>query len=295
MVVYASLISTSFPVGALATRSLDPVLLTFLRFALASVLFGSVLAYQGRLRWVGGRALLRYAIVSASIVVFFVLMFESLRWTDPVSTSALFTVVPLVSAGTGLVLLGKRTRIPELIVLVIGAAGAAWVVFDGELAGVMTLRLDRGERLFLLATLSYAAYVPLIKRLHRDESTLEMTFWILAVGTVLLGSLGPASDLHLVGRTPAGLRVRDLPGRVPDGHHLRHRPVCGPPAARDPRDGLYLPDPFVRRAARRTRRLGVAFVVGDPRRGGDPVRDASAPAPPTGAIPRVEIAGAGRV
>ena len=42
MLVYAFLVSTSFPVGAAITRGLDPVVLTCLRFALAALTFAAV-------------------------------------------------------------------------------------------------------------------------------------------------------------------------------------------------------------------------------------------------------------
>lgn len=190
MMAYALLVSTSFPVGSFATRFVDPVVVTLLRFVIATLLFGVLLARRGQLRMVGLRDLLRYATVSATIVIFFVLMFESLRYTDPISTGALFTVVPLLSAGTSFFILRKRTPGLELAYLILGAAGAAWVVFDGQLSVLLSLTLDRGEWTFLLATLSYAAYVPLIKRLHRGEPALVMTFWTLATGTLLLAVLG---------------------------------------------------------------------------------------------------------
>ncbi len=190
MLTYALLVSTSFPVGSFAIQWVDPVVVTLLRFSLATVLFGILLARSDQLRMVGARDLLRYATVSATIVIFFVLMFESLRYTDPVSTGALFTVSPLLTAGTSWVLLRKRTRPSELAFLLLGAAGAVWVVFDGQLSVLLSLSLDHGEWIFLLATLSYATYVPLIKRLHRGEPALVMTFWTLATGTLLLAVLG---------------------------------------------------------------------------------------------------------
>ena len=44
-------------------------------------------------------ALLRYAAIGLTMVLFFVSMFEALRWTDPLSSGALFTLVPLMAAG----------------------------------------------------------------------------------------------------------------------------------------------------------------------------------------------------
>lgn len=202
MALYALLIATSFPIGAAITHALDPIVLTLLRFVLAAVVFGGVLLARRELRRVGLRDIGRYAAVAGTVVVFFVLMFESLREATPVATSALFTLVPLFSAGVARVLLGTRTTRAQLACLVLGAVAAAWVVFEGSLQRALELRLGRGEQIFLLAVVAISAYAPLIKRMHRGESTLVMTFWtlVLGVGMLLVVGLGrlAATDWSVV-------------------------------------------------------------------------------------------------
>jgi drug/metabolite transporter (DMT)-like permease len=187
MYVWAVLVSTSFPVGKAITHALDPLVLTFLRFVLASLLFGGLVLATGGTRRPGPRDLLRYSAVALSMVVYFVLMFEALRTTDPVSTGALFTLVPLLSGVVGAVLLGEGMSRKRVAILSLGAAGAAWVVFDGSIDALRALRLDRGEKTFLVGTLSFAFYAPLIKRLHRGERAVVMAFWTVVAGAVLLG------------------------------------------------------------------------------------------------------------
>ncbi len=190
MYLWAALVSTAFPVGKAITDALDPVVLTFVRFVLASVVFAGVVLVLGVARRPTARDLLRYGAVATTMVVYFVLMFEALRWTDPVSTGALFTLVPLLSGGVGAVLIGESMGRTRVAILSVGAAGAAWIVFDGSVDAVLAVRLDRGERTFLLGTLSFACYAPLIKKLHRGEPAVVMALWTLVTGAVLLGCVG---------------------------------------------------------------------------------------------------------
>jgi len=193
MLVYICLISTSFPVGAAITNELDPVVLTFVRFCLAASVIGGVLLVRGRalgveqFRWPKPKDLLRYAVISASIVLFFIAMFEALRWTTPLSTGALSTLVPLMTAGVAFLLIGQKCNGTHLVCLLIGGAGALWVVFDGDVELLRTFSLGRGEIIFIFGCLAFSAYTPLIVRLQRGEPAIVLTFWTTVMGAVLLG------------------------------------------------------------------------------------------------------------
>jgi len=196
MLVYICLISTSFPIGAAITNELDPVVLTFIRFCLAaSVLGGVLLVRRGlsidkTLGLPGPPDLLRYGAISASIVLFFIAMFEALRWTTPLSTGALSTLVPLMTAGLAYLLVGQKCYGKHLVCLLIGGAGALWIVFDGDVDQLRTFSLGRGEIIFVLGCLAFSAYAPLIVRMRRGEPAIVLTFWTTVMGAILLGLWG---------------------------------------------------------------------------------------------------------
>ncbi len=190
MALWALLVSTSFPVGSAITGALDPVVLTFCRFCLAATVFFVLAAATGSVRRPSLRDLARYGTVSASMVAYFVLMFEALRWTSPVNTGALFTLVPLMSAGVGWVMVKQRTTVWTLACLCLAGVGAMWVVFDGSLSQLASMSLDRGELTFLVGAAAFSAYSPLISKLHRGERAVEMALWTLVMGAVELGVLG---------------------------------------------------------------------------------------------------------
>jgi len=99
MLMATVLIATSFPVVASIAGAMDSVVLTLLRFALASLLFLPLVALRYRLEVIPNwRSLVRYAALSAPLVGFFLAMFEALRTTTAVNSGALFTFGPSFAA-----------------------------------------------------------------------------------------------------------------------------------------------------------------------------------------------------
>lgn len=186
MLLYSFMVATSFPLGAAITGDLDPIVLTLLRFLMASLAMGGFLLLRGELALPRPSALLRYAVISVTITVFFVAMFEALRWTDALSTGAMFTFVPLMTAGIGFLLSRQRSGPAQIACLAVGAVGALWVLFDADLERLLAFDLGRGEAIFAIGCLAFAAYAPAIAKLHRGESVGIIAFWTIACGAMLL-------------------------------------------------------------------------------------------------------------
>ncbi len=180
------LIATSFPVGAAITHGLEPEQLILARFALATVLFAPYIAWRHGLVLPSARALAGYAAIGACLVTFFWCMFAALRHTSALNTAALFTVLPCISALYAAVLVRERLGAHRLLALILGAVGALWVVFRGDLALFLSLDFNKGDLIFLAGLFAMAAYTPLVQRLHTDEPAAVMAFWTMATGTVWL-------------------------------------------------------------------------------------------------------------
>ena len=134
MLVATFLVATSFPVVAAITDSLDSVVLTFVRFALATLLFAPLVAWRFGIVRPSLHDLSRYGLLSLLLVTFFWCMFASLRMTTPLNTAAIFSVSPVITAGMAAILLRERmTRSCAHCASALGRAGAIWVIFRGEL------------------------------------------------------------------------------------------------------------------------------------------------------------------
>jgi drug/metabolite transporter (DMT)-like permease len=185
MVIAATLVSTSFIVGAAITAELDPAVLTLVRFTLAACIFGPWvhfkygLGFSFSLFW-------RCALISGCLVIFFCSMFWSLRYTSALNISVIFALVPSISGIYALVILGERLRKEQLLALTCGMIGVVWVVFRGDLAQLLALEWNRGDAIFLGGCIGMGLYTPLVKLLHRGESMAVMTFWVLVSGSLWL-------------------------------------------------------------------------------------------------------------
>ncbi|ACN16626.1 permease of the drug/metabolite transporter (DMT) superfamily [Desulforapulum autotrophicum HRM2] len=186
MLVFTMIIAGSFPVVASITTGIDSVLLTFWRFAAATLIFGIMLPFvKQKTAMPGWKDMGRYATVGGSYGLFFVLMFQSLKTTSPLNTSTIYTTLPLVTmlAGT---LVGEPFHLRRLWVLAISMVATVWVIFKGDPHLMLSLDFNRGDLIFFLGTFCLAVYMLSMKKLQRRESKIHFTFYSLFFATLVL-------------------------------------------------------------------------------------------------------------
>jgi len=190
MAVFAALVAGSFPLGAMAANLIAPAALNALRFALAAALIGGVALVGPGLPREAFRAPWRYALLGGVFAIYFVLMFEGLKTAAPVSASAVFTLTPVLSAGFGWLLLRQRMNRRIATALALGAGGALWVIFRGDLAALMRFEVGRGEAIFFVGCVAHAFYTPLGRRLNRGEPAVVFSFGMTLAGFAVLSLYG---------------------------------------------------------------------------------------------------------
>jgi len=186
MLLASIIVSSSFTVGEAITHGLEPSVLLLVRYVVAVLCLAPILLVNHGFSLPSARQLGGYSLISASTVGFFWCMFESLRYTNALNTSVIFTLVPGISGIYSAVFLQERLGRGRLWALVFGMAGALWVIFRGDINRLLGLEVNYGDLLFLVGCFMMAAYTPLVKRMHKQESMVVMTFWVLLTGTVWL-------------------------------------------------------------------------------------------------------------
>ena len=186
MLIASIIVSSSFTVGEAITHGLDPSVLLLVRYLVAVLCLAPVLVLNHGFSLPTPRQLGGYSLISISTVGFFWCMFESLRYTNALNTSVIFTLVPGISGIYSAIFLKERLGKGRLWALFFGMAGALWVIFRGDLDRLLNLEVNYGDLLFLAGCFMMAAYTPLVKRIHQQESMVVMTFWVLLTGTVWL-------------------------------------------------------------------------------------------------------------
>lgn len=193
MFSFAVLISGSFVLGGQAAPHIDPEAITAVRFLLAALVLGLFVWRTGNWRPGVLSAPWRYLILGALQATYFVLMFRALQITDPVSTGAVFTLTPLMAAGFGWLFLRQISPPPVLFAFLVGALGALWVIFRGEIADMLAFNFGPGERIFLIGCACHAAFTPLSPKLRHGEPLPVYTLLCLVGASVLVCIYGSAA------------------------------------------------------------------------------------------------------
>lgn len=181
---------------------ISPFSLTLLRFAGASVLLIPVIIYKKRWRDKVMTTLPRAIVISFFYAAFFIGWFESLNTTTALNTGTLFTLVPLITALLAAILLREKMNRRQLFVYLIGASGAIWIIFGGQLEQFLLFSLSKGDLIFLLAAVSMCCYSVSMKLLYRDDEMIVLVFCTLLGGSfwMVLALLltGQPLEWHLI-------------------------------------------------------------------------------------------------
>jgi EamA-like transporter family. len=196
MLLFAALIAGSFSFGGIAARSMDAGPLTLWRYLLTAVVMGIMAFFLFRVPFEFPRQPWRFAILGGLIALYMLTMFTALEFTSPVQTGAVFTLMPLISAGLALVLIRQPTRLGVLAALVVAALGAVWVIFRADVNAILSFDVGRGELIYFVGVVAHAAYVPLIRKFGRGEHPVAFGFWVTVytVPWLLPTGLGPLLD-----------------------------------------------------------------------------------------------------
>jgi len=186
MLAFSALVAGSFSLGAMAAPHVDPAVLSAMRFAIAAGILAGVARTAGGTRAAVANAPWRWAVLGGLMAAYFVLMFEGLKTAAAVPTAAVFTLTPVMAAGFGWLFLRQRTTARMALALALGAGGALWVIFRGDIGAMLRMEVGRGEAIYFWGCAAHAAYAALVRRLNRGESAIVSTFLTMAGGTLIL-------------------------------------------------------------------------------------------------------------
>ncbi|MEQ6201955.1 DMT family transporter [Sulfitobacter sp. HNIBRBA2951] len=194
MLVFSALVAGSFSLGGMVANEIAPLALNAIRFVIAGGVVGAFAMATTGIPRSALAAPWRYALLGGLFAIYFVLMFEGLKTSPPVSSAAVFTLVPAMSGVFGWFLLRQRMTPRMALALTIGGLGALWVIFRADMAAILAFDVGRGEVIFFFGCIAHALYTPLVRKLNRGETAVVFSFGVLVAGALWLIMVG-AGDI----------------------------------------------------------------------------------------------------
>jgi drug/metabolite transporter (DMT)-like permease len=190
MMLFAALIAGSFFVGKIAVPHLAPAPLNAVRFAVATIIIGFIAFGLRKHKVALPKAPWRFGLTGGLMAIYFVTMFIALDVTSAVSTSAVFTLMPIMTAFFGYLILKQGISTIVALSLLVAGVGALWVIFKGDLAAFLAFDIGQGELIFFVGCVCHAIYAPLLRLFNRGEPLTVLTFFTLLATTLWLAAYG---------------------------------------------------------------------------------------------------------
>lgn len=197
MVLFAALIAGSFSLGKLAVPYIEPAPLNAIRFLFGTILMGAVAFGLRGNPLAMPPAPWRFGVLGALMAAYFVTMFVALTMTAPVSTSAVFTLMPIMTAFFGFLILQQVVRPVVGLSLLLAGIGSVWVIFDGDLDALLRFDVGQGELTYFAGCVCHAIYAPLVRKFNRGEPLSVLTFFTLAATTIWIAAYGTPEILAM--------------------------------------------------------------------------------------------------
>lgn len=196
MLSFALLISGSFSLGGIAAKYAPSAAINALRYILSVGVMWVFATQVMKVKLSFPKEPWRYVILGLLMAIYMFTMFKALEFTSPVATGAVFTLMPLISAGFAWFLMRQHTKPAVLVSLVVAAIGSVWVIFRGDISAILGFDVGRGEAIYFIGVVCHAAYAPLIRLFGRGEPPIYVGFWAVAATAAWLMIPGIPALIH---------------------------------------------------------------------------------------------------
>jgi drug/metabolite transporter (DMT)-like permease len=186
--VAASLFGASVVATRVAVQEMPPLSLAFLRFAQGGlILFLSLLVISRNLLRIAWKDLPFLVLLGAILFAIFPLAFNmSLRFTEASRGALMLATMPLWSAWLARAAKRERLNLRQVVGILLTLGGVAAVLAERGLTWEGGGRTLIGDGLMLLTALCGAVYGVLAQRILGRYTSLTVTTYAMALGTLLL-------------------------------------------------------------------------------------------------------------
>ena len=185
MLLFSLCVSVSYILGALVANDIEPGAITAARFLIGAIVMGTLLFFSKNLKKEDFKKPWRFFVLGLSIVIYFVLMFEALKTASSLSLAVVFTLTPFIALFFEY-FLKKKVTLKGFLAISLGAIGAIWVIFEGNLKNLLAFKIGYGELLFFWGCVGHALYAILIPILNKGENAASQTLGTLSAGFLIL-------------------------------------------------------------------------------------------------------------
>jgi drug/metabolite transporter (DMT)-like permease len=188
MVFATILFAGAFIAGKLGSADFSPVMLTFLRIGLATVILFPIMLLSEKENWKPNRHefLLAIKLGIIGMIFYHLFFFTALKYTTVTNASVINATMPIITAMLAFIFLKEQISALKILYIFIAFTGVILTITQWNLKSLVELTFNKGDLIMLCGTLSWAIYGIIIKREIQNTSALKMTAFTLLACTLII-------------------------------------------------------------------------------------------------------------
>ena len=151
--------------GKLAVGHVSPMVLTFLRWAIAVAVITAISLPHLRRDWPVVKTRLPYffALGAVGYTCFNAALYTALKHTSAINVAVIQAGIPMVIFALNFALFRTRIFAGQIIGFILTITGVSLLASHGDLSSLLHLDMNIGDAIMLLAVLSYAIYTVMLR------------------------------------------------------------------------------------------------------------------------------------
>ncbi len=178
----------AFIAGKFGIHSLSPVLLTFFRMGIASLIMMPFLILKMPQQWRLKRNEVKWVLLTGLIgmIGYHLFFFTALSYTTASKSSMINASNPLMTAVLASLFLNEKLTPKRTLYILLALFGVVFILTDGHISHLKSMSLNQGDFIMLIATFCWAVYSIIVKLASRHVPTLKLTAYSFFTCTLML-------------------------------------------------------------------------------------------------------------
>ncbi|MAN26361.1 MULTISPECIES: DMT family transporter [Mesonia] len=119
------------------------------------------------------------------MVINMLFFFQGLNMSTPINSSVITTLSPVMVIILSAFLLKERITLLKISGIIVGLAGALFLVFFSKNSNQTAANIPLGNLFFIVNALSFGVYLIIVKPLARKYDTITLMKWIFSIAVII--------------------------------------------------------------------------------------------------------------
>lgn len=186
MVLATFLFAGAFIAGKLGSSQFSPVLMTFLRMGMATVILMPIMAFKEGFKITKSEFLLASVLGLFGMTFYHLFFFTALKYTTASNASVINGTMPIVTTIIAFFMIKDKINKQQIFFILLAFFGVLTILTDWHLERLLELKFNIGDIIMFGGTISWALYSVLIKKYNKTLSALKLTSYTLFMCTIFV-------------------------------------------------------------------------------------------------------------